>query len=149
ASRVQLGRHSIIEQNSVIVVTNPSLIRVSANGVQPVSNPMNYYIRPVGEPWKHHKLGSKEKQEAALKFKGLLAESQATRPEGRTAFAVAIACFPFMRSWLTTRPIFSHQSNEGGEGKSFGVDRFAYLLYGESGLKTSSAAAARQAVDPF
>src|SRR5262249_16507822 len=134
---------------SVIAATDPLLIRVSAVGVRPVLDADDYFIQPVGQPWTYQTLTLVDRLHAAFKFKRLLADSQATRPEGRMAFALALTCFPFIRSWLTTRPIFPHESNTGGEGKSFGVDRFAYLLYGESGLKTSTEAAARRASDPF
>jgi hypothetical protein len=149
ANKVQLGRHSIIEPESIIVATNPSLLRVSAEGVQAVSNPLDYLFTSVGKLWKYQKLTTEEMKAAAVKFKHLLADSQATAPDGQMAFALALSIFPFIRSWLTTRPIFPHLSDEGGDGKSFGADRFAYLLYGESGVKTSTAAAARRAVDPF
>jgi len=149
ASKVQLGRHSIVEEKSVVVLAGDQLLRVSANGVQPVSNAYDYFIMPVGKRWQYQKLTPEQRQQAAAKFKRLLADSQATKPEGQMGFALALTCFPFIRSWLTTRPIFPHQSNEGGEGKSFGADRFAYLLYGDSGLKTSTQAAARRAAEPL
>jgi hypothetical protein len=133
----------------VVVLAGDQLMRVSANGVQPESNTSRYFLMPVGKPWSYRKLTAQDRKEAAVKFKRLLADSQATAPEGKVSFATALTFFPFIRSWLTTRPIFPHQSNEGGEGKSFGADRFAYLLYGESGLKTSTEAAARRAVNPL
>lgn len=134
---------------SVLLSDANGALRASAIGIERLKeNAAGCYIEPIGLEWKYTIMSADELAAAGRMYKLLFADSQSCSPQSRIALAVALPLLTFIRQRLDMRPIF-HFSGGPGAGKSFGSDRFSYLLYGESALVASTAAALRRDTDPF
>jgi hypothetical protein len=155
ARRVKYGHFSLYVPPSssnrpgqLLISESAGLLRIGAASIERVKKAQDYYVEASGLEWGYQSLSNEQRVHAAKTFLDLLAYPQAQPASTRVALALSLALFPFIRARLDTRPIIQF-SGEQGSGKSFAADRFAFLLYGNSGLASATEAALRRSNDPL
>jgi hypothetical protein len=127
------------------------LLIVNSEGVQEATEEeaKTLFISPDpdAKPWTYSELSPEQIKEAAGELLWI-ANSLACPKEQRLSALLAQIALPFFRQLLDTRPIL-HANGKKGSGKSYGMDKGSYVLYGHSALERSSVAALNRQVLPY